>query len=58
MVEQLEQAVVPKPYPPSWLDRLTAWVDRLPGPYWAYYFGLVLPILVWIAQRVLSRVEL
>lgn len=28
-----------KPYSPSWIDRLTAWVDRLPGPYWAYYFG-------------------
>ena len=28
------------PYPPSWLDRITAWVDRLPGPYWAYYLGL------------------
>lgn len=30
----------PPPYPPSWLDRTTAWVDRLPGPYWAYYLGL------------------
>lgn len=32
------------PYPPSWLDRLTDRVDRLPGPAWAYYvgFGLVL----------------
>lgn len=27
------------PYPPSWLDRLTAWVARLPGPSWLYYIG-------------------
>jgi hypothetical protein len=25
------------PYPPSWVDRLTAWIDRLPGPAWAIY---------------------
>jgi hypothetical protein len=37
-------APVHLPYPPSWLDRLTDRVDRLPGPAWAYYvgFGLVL----------------
>jgi hypothetical protein len=28
-----------RPYPPSWVDRLTAWVDRRPGPAWAYYLG-------------------
>jgi hypothetical protein len=26
-----------RPYPPSWLDRLTAWVDRLPLPAPAVY---------------------
>jgi hypothetical protein len=26
-----------RPYPPSWLDRLTAWVDRLPMPAPAFY---------------------
>ncbi len=26
------------PYPPSWFDRLTTAVDRLPGPYWMPYF--------------------
>jgi hypothetical protein len=31
-----ETAFVP-PYPPSWFDRLTAAVDRLPGPAWASY---------------------
>ena len=25
------------PYPPSWFNRFTAWVDRLPGPAWAIY---------------------
>jgi hypothetical protein len=29
-------AFVP-PYPPSWFDHFTAWVDRLPGPAWAFY---------------------
>jgi len=29
-------AFVP-PYPPSWFDRFTAWVDRVPGPAWAFY---------------------
>jgi hypothetical protein len=28
------------PYPPSWIDRLMAWVDRLPGPAWAFYLIL------------------
>jgi hypothetical protein len=27
----------PQPYAPSWIDRLTAWVERLPGPSWSYY---------------------
>lgn len=25
------------PYAPSWIDRLTDWVARLPGPVWTYY---------------------
>jgi len=32
------------PYPPSWFDRLTDWVGRLPGPFWAFYLGLALVI--------------
>jgi hypothetical protein len=28
------------PYPPSWFDRFTAWVDRLPGPAWLAYMAL------------------
>jgi hypothetical protein len=32
------------PYPPSWLDRFTEWVERLPGRSWVFYpaIGLVL----------------
>ncbi len=32
-------AAQPAPYPPSWVDRLEAWVDHLPGPAWLYYAG-------------------
>jgi len=40
------------PYPPSWFDRFTAWVDRLPGPAWAFY--LILGIAVGLAQSALQ----
>ncbi len=32
-------AAMPAPNPPSWVDRLEAWVDHLPGPAWLYYPG-------------------
>jgi hypothetical protein len=41
-------------YPPSWVDRLSAWIARFPGPSWSYYlgFGLVLffllTVVMWI----------
>jgi hypothetical protein len=44
----------PRPYAPSWVNRLSAWVDRLPGPSWYFYLGLwlllslVLVIALWI----------
>jgi len=40
------------PYPPSWADRLSARLDRLPvSPYWAYsLFGLVVFVLVTLVQ--------
>ena len=28
------------PYAPSWVDRLVAWLDRLPGPAWLTYLAL------------------
>lgn len=45
-------AFVP-PYPPSWVDRLTAWVDRLPAPPWAFYLALAafLTSLLMLAAR-------
>ena len=29
------------PYPPSWVNRLTDWVERRPGPVWVYYVGAI-----------------
>jgi hypothetical protein len=43
------------PYPPSWFDRLTAWVDRLPGPPWAFY--LILGIGVSVAGSIIQWIE-
>ena len=34
-------AFVP-PYPPSWVDRLSNWVDRLPIPWWSFYVLLAI----------------
>jgi hypothetical protein len=36
-----------RPYSPSWVDRFTDWVDRLPGPAWLFYvvLGLVLYLI-------------
>lgn len=36
----------PLPYTPSWIDRLTAWVARLPGPSWTYYLGIGLAVFL------------
>ncbi len=33
--------VVPA-YSPSWFNKLASWINRLPGPSWVAYFGLVL----------------
>jgi hypothetical protein len=34
-----EPAASARPYPPSWVDRLTSWVQRLPFPSWAFYLA-------------------
>ena len=47
-------AFVP-PYPPSWFDRLTGWVDRLPGPPWAFY--LVLGVAVSVAGSAIEWMQ-
>src|SRR3990172_515909 len=51
------------PYPPSWFDRLTAAIDRLPGPYWVPYFvaflaslGLELVVVGRVGESVSSGV--
>jgi hypothetical protein len=31
-----------RPYTPSWVDRFTDWVQRLPGPAWLFYLGVAL----------------
>jgi hypothetical protein len=36
----------PRPYAPSWVDRLTTWVARLPGPSWSYYLGIGLVVFL------------
>jgi hypothetical protein len=35
-----ETEMIARPYPPSWVDRLTDWVRGLPGPSWAFYLGV------------------
>jgi hypothetical protein len=35
-----ERATFTPPYAPSWFDRLKAWVDGLPGPWWVFYLAL------------------
>ena len=44
-------AFVP-PYPPSWFDRFTDWVDRLPGPAWGFY--LILAAAVVLAETAIQ----
>ena len=48
------EAFVP-PYPPSWFDRFTAWVDRLPGPAWAFY--LILAAGAVLAETAIQWME-
>jgi hypothetical protein len=35
-----------RPYRPSWIDRFTDWVERLPVPGWAFYAGLGLGLIL------------
>jgi hypothetical protein len=49
-----QNVVTARPYSSSWVDRLTNWVEHLPGPAWLYYlavaFVLVLArtIIAWL----------
>ena len=35
----------PGPYSPSWIDRLTDWIDRRPGPACGYYLAIILLVV-------------
>jgi hypothetical protein len=57
MKKQLDKSAavsVSIPYPPSWIDRLIAWVDRIPGSAWLFYllcvlgFGVLINAVFWI----------
>jgi hypothetical protein len=45
-----------RPYPPGWFDRLTDWIDRMPGPNALYSLGLLVfqfgyvTVLLWLAM--------
>jgi hypothetical protein len=41
------------PYTPSWVNRLIDWIDRRPGPAWAYYMGAV--VLAGISLQAAAR---
>lgn len=46
-----DAAFVP-PYPPSWVDRLTGAVDRLPGPAWlAYLIAAAIAVTLQLALQ-------
>ncbi len=35
------------PYPPSWIDRFTEWVEQLPGPWWLFYMVMALVLALF-----------
>jgi hypothetical protein len=50
-VEQVSPAFAPtatRPYAPSWVDHVMGWIERLPGPSWAFYVGLWLTAIVLV----------
>jgi len=61
---QVPLTVEARPYPPSWIDKLTDWVGRLPVPAWAFYLalGLVLALLLvsiaWVGGALSSDLVL
>jgi hypothetical protein len=42
-------------YTPSWADRLTDWIDGLPGSAWPYYLGSGTVVLVALAVAIWSE---
>lgn len=46
------------PYPPSWVDRLIDWIDRLRMPNWLFYLGLtLLQFALYFAINLLTGVS-
>ena len=43
------------PYSPSWIDRLTDWIETLPGSSWFYYLGLA--VLIFLIQVIVMWIE-
>lgn len=55
MAEHVEDSALETteaPFPPSWIDRLIQWIDRLPGPSWLYH-GLGVLALALLINAVL-----
>jgi len=47
--QRTSAGVFTPPYPPSWFDRVTAWIDRLPGPSWAFYLLLATALILAVS---------
>jgi hypothetical protein len=54
-IERSKADIELMPYPPSWLDTLTAWVARLPGGVWLYY--LCVAAFLFLAQTAILWAE-
>jgi hypothetical protein len=48
-------AAQPRRYRPSWIDRFTDWVERMPGPSWIYYLGIGLALV--LVQAISPMIE-
>jgi hypothetical protein len=42
----IDNKTASQPYPPSWVDRFTDWVQHLPGPAWLFYLGVALVLTI------------
>jgi hypothetical protein len=47
-----------RPYPPGWFDRLTDWIDRMPGPKVLYCLGLLVVQLAYVTAMLWSNGKL
>lgn len=52
---QAPAAIAPRPYPPSWLNVLISWIERLPGPPWVAFLAIgAITIVIANAQAPLA----